>query len=302
MANLVERQIGPGPVPVWDIQTASAGQIDACCGLGRGVNLLDNAYWVSNQYIINQRMQLEYTGYRNSIDRWIIDGDVSYGFLTLDNQGISISHPTQDAGMTHLEQRLLHIPEGIYTFSVLTQDNILLSVSGDFSVKATATNGNKSISLLPSRGGYKTVWIGVTYGESLRPLAAKLELGSVQTLAHKEGDTLVLNAPPPNYQLELAKCQRYLQRIDTFSPLYAIWASGKEASVFITFNEMLVNPTFLSLDGIELRNSTGTIMTDAIFAQAQNSPRTIQIRASTTTTSMDKGYYITGTGLLTAEL
>ena len=41
--------------------------------------------------------------------------------------------------------------------------------------------------------------------------AAKLELGPVQTLAHKEGDTWVLNDPPPNRALELAKCQRYYQ-------------------------------------------------------------------------------------------
>ena len=40
-------------------------------------------------------------------------------------------------------------------------------------------------------------------------IAAKLELGPVQTLAHKEGDTWVLNDPPPNKALELLKCQRY---------------------------------------------------------------------------------------------
>ena len=43
----------------------------------------------------------------------------------------------------------------------------------------------------------------------IKLIAAKLELGPIQTLAHKEGDTWVLNDPPPNYALELAKCQRY---------------------------------------------------------------------------------------------
>lgn len=43
--------------------------------------------------------------------------------------------------------------------------------------------------------------------------AAKLEFGSESTLAHKEGDTWVLNDPPPNPALELAKCQRYFARI-----------------------------------------------------------------------------------------
>ena len=45
-------------------------------------------------------------------------------------------------------------------------------------------------------------------GETL--LAAKLELGPVQTLAHQDASgNWVLNDPPPNKALELLKCQRY---------------------------------------------------------------------------------------------
>lgn len=44
--------------------------------------------------------------------------------------------------------------------------------------------------------------------------AAKLELGDKQTLAHQdENGNWVLNDPPPNKALELAKCQRYFKRI-----------------------------------------------------------------------------------------
>ena len=39
-------------------------------------------------------------------------------------------------------------------------------------------------------------------------LAAKLELGSTQTLAHKEGDKWVLNEIP-DYGEQLRRCQRY---------------------------------------------------------------------------------------------
>ena len=43
-------------------------------------------------------------------------------------------------------------------------------------------------------------------------LAAKLELGRNQTLAHQDEDgTWMLNDPPPDKALELAKCQRYYQ-------------------------------------------------------------------------------------------
>lgn len=46
--------------------------------------------------------------------------------------------------------------------------------------------------------------------------AAKLELGSEQTLAHQDADrNWVLNDPPPNKALELEKCQRYFQIFST---------------------------------------------------------------------------------------
>ena len=42
--------------------------------------------------------------------------------------------------------------------------------------------------------------------------AIKLELGSHQTLAHKDAaGNWVLNDPPPDKVLELLKCQRYYQ-------------------------------------------------------------------------------------------
>ena len=45
---------------------------------------------------------------------------------------------------------------------------------------------------------------------SVDVVAVKLELGSVQTLEPQDSvGNWVLNDPPPNYQQELAKCQRY---------------------------------------------------------------------------------------------
>lgn len=53
-------------------------------------------------------------------------------------------------------------------------------------------------------------------------IAAKLELGPVQTLAHQDADgNWVLNDPPPNFQQELAKCQRYYWKSETSSKRYA---------------------------------------------------------------------------------
>lgn len=71
-------------------------------------------------------------------------------------------------------------------------------------------------------------------GKSASIVAVKLELGSEQTLAHKEGDTWVLNDPPPDPALELEKCQRYFERVylNTGFP-FACTASNKlKANVF----------------------------------------------------------------------
>lgn len=48
-----------------------------------------------------------------------------------------------------------------------------------------------------------------------RLYGAKLEKGSVQTLAHKENGLIVIDEPAPNPALELLKCKRYYYR-DTF--------------------------------------------------------------------------------------
>ena len=54
--------------------------------------------------------------------------------------------------------------------------------------------------------------------------AVKLELGAQQTLAHQDAEgSWVLNDPPPNKALELAKCQRYQV---AFSVPYTVIGSG----------------------------------------------------------------------------
>ena len=85
---------------------------------------------------------------------------------------------------------------------------------------------------------------------SIQIKAAKLELGPVQTLAHKDGDTWVLNDPPPNKALELAKCQRYQAGM-----LYGnirmsgVWENGMDF-IIPTPVTMRVPPTFTNAEPI----------------------------------------------------
>lgn len=87
-----------------------------------------------------------------------------------------------------MEQILEVGPDRDFTASVLTSTGVLT---------ARYDKQSKTFSVTAS-------------GQTL--IAAKLELGPVQTLAHKEGDAWVLNDPPPDPATELAKCQRYYWR------------------------------------------------------------------------------------------
>jgi len=66
-------------------------------------------------------------------------------------------------------------------------------------------------------------------------LAAKLEIGDHQTLAHQETDgSWVLNDSPPNKALELLKCQRFFYYIGLEAVKYSIVGMGIANSSFVT--------------------------------------------------------------------
>ena len=58
---------------------------------------------------------------------------------------------------------------------------------------------------------YFLVSVSVPIGASATLIAAKLELGTRSTLARLVDGEWVLKDPPPNFQQELAKCQRMYQ-------------------------------------------------------------------------------------------
>lgn len=74
--------------------------------------------------------------------------------------------------------------------------------------------------------GFSTATAWLNAGETI--IAAKLELGPRQTLAHREGDKWVLNEIP-DYGEQLRRCQRYCQ-IDDCTTSYTVVANGIAAS------------------------------------------------------------------------
>ena len=182
-------------------------------------NLLDNWYFVDP---VNQRGQTEYTSAGYAIDRW----KLSNGKLTLSTTGATALLINTDSAyrrnvLFQLIERCSNFVGKTLTFSVLVTDlNGKMTASVYENGSKSTYNGNGILS-----DGLSTVTFTIpataaptefrvhfllSASGSCRPIAAKLELGAQQTLAHQDADgNWVLNDPPPDYQKELEKCQYY---------------------------------------------------------------------------------------------
>lgn len=196
--------------------TVSSGGVYDALQRKSHANLLDNWYFVKP---MNQQGKTEYitTGLQYAIDRWLLQE--ANDKLTIEDHCITLEKTVGPKG-AYLIQRLEQNLDGLLlTYSVLMADGKLYTCTGrvDAAVGQKAitqfdgTAGNIAIFRYGGNTPYTGVIICAYFGHQIQPVAAKLELGSQQTLAHKEGDAWVLNDPPPNPAVELAKCQRYFQ-------------------------------------------------------------------------------------------
>lgn len=171
-------------------------------------NLLDNWYFANP---VNQRMLTEYSSGGYTVDRWIqgFDGTLT---STLTNDGIKVM-AGNDGTYKNFEQVLPDVPtNSTFTLSFLvdnyTSVNQIYTRWGisqfnfhDNLISLTFKTGS-------SISGRKSVGIQVKVGKTAIIKAAKLELGSTQTLAHLENGNWVLNEIP-KYEDVLSNCQRY---------------------------------------------------------------------------------------------
>ena len=175
-------------------------------------NLLDNWYFGNP---VNQRGQTEYTGNGYTVDRWIqaFDGTMT---STLTDDGIKIT-AGNDGTYKNFEQVLPDIPtNSTFTLSFLVDNYAFVNqiYTGLGRSKFDIEIEDNLISLTFKTGssisGRKSIGIQVKVGKTAIIKAAKLELGSNQTLAHLENGAWVLNEIP-DYGEQLRKCQRYYQ-------------------------------------------------------------------------------------------
>ena len=211
----------PGPAGKSAYQYAVEGgfsgteeEFRAVVGVRSNPNLLDNWYLADP---INQRGQTEYIDFVYTIDRWGTEGAI----IKVEDDGLQLENPSEGAVqfVTNFEASRL-IDNQVYTAAILAKNlvgsgiMIIQHRAGMYTYLAanalseglTATSGQISTSGIPLLG----ITIRLEPHSSVKLIAAKLELGPVQTLAHKDASgNWVLNDPPPNKALELAKCQRY---------------------------------------------------------------------------------------------
>lgn len=210
------------------------GAIDA---LGIGMrrvsnqNLLDNSRWENKSGIVNQRGQEEYTQAGYTIDRWYTPN--SCGF-SLTDHGISSTVNSSGTGAGNVLRSCYENCEYLRGKTVTASILIHHTDSAVCKPLIQIVGGNQNgqgfsppLETQISEGVYSFtttlpddmtgLWFWIYFGDMRHDSggeistvkAAKLDLGSVQTLAHKEGDTWVLNGPPPDKGMELLKCQRY---------------------------------------------------------------------------------------------
>lgn len=180
-------------------------------------NMLDNWFFKNP---VNQRGQTQYsTAGAFVFDRW----KLMSGTAELTSNGLVLNGTVQQTIEEDIDQQ--------YTASVLT------------------ASGVSSASFNPS-----TKVFSFTSDGTAAIIAAKLELGSYQTLAHLEGTDWVTNEIP-DYASQLAKCQRYLQIITNSSSSMPVAtgyvpSAGTDIRVFLPLSvPMAYSWPSITLDG-----------------------------------------------------
>ena len=177
-------------------------------------NLLDNWYFANP---VNQRGQTEHTGNATEyfIDRWKLGGYNQT--VTVTESGLHWS-TTTGIWCTQAIENFDALIGRTLTLSAII-DGVLYSVTGvlnESSGIGMKPVGNLFVELTHSEKGFRFV----TYANptpTVTILAAKLELGSQQTLVHQDADGNCALNEIPDYGEQLARCQRYFQTFATES-------------------------------------------------------------------------------------
>lgn len=161
------------------------------------------------KYVVKAHQRRGYTGEGYTIDRWRTHGNAT---VTIGSDSLAF-FASGDANIVQpLENALKE--DTLLTFSVLNKTGTVYirirdTEWGDYGVSQRTGDGVVAVTGTIPKGKIPMVQIYSSQGENIAVKAAKLELGTQQTLAHQdENGNWVLNEIP-SYAEELAKCQRH---------------------------------------------------------------------------------------------
>lgn len=214
----------PAPYEAGD-NISITGRIITTKAFPCNLNLLDNWYFGNP---VNQRGQTSWNTVGYHLDRWLQEG-AGNGHVVSDGYTFPGSTPTIQKiekgtyetykGNTFTISALLSTNELIFGTGVWTDNSSVVAKKDDNSLIVSAT-------AFPVANSYQACRIYSDTGADNTILAAKLEPGFQQTLAHKEYGDWVLNEIP-KFGDQLAECQRY------YRPLFK---PGKDYSIVATAN------------------------------------------------------------------
>lgn len=227
-----------------DHRLAQQSYVDNAVKYRTNPNLLDNWFFGNP---VNQRGQTEYTGNATySIDRWWTQYETP---LSIVDGGIKIS------GKWDVQQYFENtLPIATYTLSLLYKDKTgsdplrLLAgnrADGDISqTESKAASGLLSITF--STGTMNKVNFGFagSTDNSATLLAAKLELGDAQTLAHQDSSGNWILNEIPDFGEQLRRCEFY-RRVSTSGHYFpgAMYSDSNGVFLFPFSGGMRVTPS-----------------------------------------------------------
>ena len=267
------------------------GAIDISLAKKVNPNLLDNPW-----FTVNQRGQTTYsTANAYTVDRWKFDDP--YMTLDVNDDGtITLAETVdgdRDISQYFEDDILASLLNKTLTASILFQDGQLFSIT--FNVPSTVLTTwfnldipSKKMRIFMSPAYEKMRFSIRLYGIGSHAIkAVKLEVGSISTLA---SDTL------PNYQQELAKCQRYFVRYLNNASTSANIGSGiaYDDTVFTCVLPLSVPmraiPTF-SMYGVNVSNER-SIFTISNVAVKNMVANTVNLEITTSNLTTGYPYYI----------
>lgn len=218
------------PTPVSEALTASGGGVNP--------NLLDNWYFANP---VNQRGKTSYGQTpQYSIDRWMITNDYAYvdvadGYITLRGNDVNgfggIIEKLESSVKNALLDKTITLSFFAKLYTTCSIGGTQIAPTDNFELYSATFHSTSADYVLLN------AVTAVTQGAKIADiLAAKLELGDTQTLAHKENGVWVLNEIP-DFGEQLRRCTYYAEKVEskdtpaitnsTFVP------SGATSAVFI---------------------------------------------------------------------